>query len=265
MKNRLLIVALLASPTAMADSLIHWSDFSVTGLYGQNYLEPGEHFGGYEGQANQTTITLETAGGWAKGDWFAFQDFIYYNDGSSDDNFANYGEYGARFSASKMFDSKVGFGPLTDVSLALQFEQGSAAASSFLYGVGTDWAIPGFSYFNLNVYHRSEVTANPADGSVKGASNGWQLTPVWRVDFGDTGIVFDGFIDWIFALDDADRTNGFGGIAHAENMVHFNPQLKYQFPNSGFMVGIEYDYWKNKYGIEGMDQNTGSVIVKYHF
>ncbi|QFU22747.1 ion channel protein Tsx [Shewanella eurypsychrophilus] len=263
MNNKWIIAALLVSPAAFAggDSLIHWSDFSVTGLYGQNYLEPGEHFGGYEGQADQTTMTLETAGGWKNGDWFAFQDFLYYNDGSSDDNFANYGEYGTRFSASKMFDSKVGFGPLTDVSLALQFEQGSAAASTFLVGIGSDWTIPGFSYFNLNVYHRSEVVAGAGP---KGASDGWQLTPVWRVDFGDTGIVFDGYIDWIFSVDD-EMLDIYGGRVHADNMVHFNPQLKYQFADSGFLVGIEYDYWKNKYGIDGMDQNTGSVIVKYHF
>jgi nucleoside-specific outer membrane channel protein Tsx len=35
-------------------------------------------------------------------------------------------------------------------------------------------------------------------------------------------------------------------------------------------VGVEYDYWKNKYGIEDSpafetNQNTASLLVKLHF
>ncbi|MCJ8304890.1 outer membrane protein OmpK [Shewanella sp.] len=256
MNNKWILVALLASPTAFAESLIHWSDFSVTALYGDSFeVDPAE----------QTTITLETAGGWKYGDWFAFQDFVYFNDAPSDSNHANYGEYGTRFSASKIFDSKVGFGPLTDLSLALQYEQGNAAASTILYGIGSDWAVPGFSYLNVNVYYRSELS-NPSSFDKRGHSDGWQLAPSWRIDFGDTGIVFDGYIDWVFSpSEDA-----------YEPMLHINPQLKYDLgavingKSGKFYVGVEYDYWKNKYGIPNgipgleVDQSVFSLLIKYH-
>ncbi|MEI6859701.1 MAG: outer membrane protein OmpK [Shewanella sp.] len=254
MNNKWILVALLASPTACAESLIQWSDFSVTGLYGDNFeVDPAE----------QTTITLQTAGGWKYGDWFAFQDFIHFNGEQSDSDFANYGEYGTRFSASKISGSKVGFGALTDLSLALQYEQGSAAASTVLYGLGSSWDVPGFNFLSVNVYYRTELR-NPSGES--GASDGWQLTPSWGVNFGNTGIVFDGYIDWVFSPSEDSY----------EPMLHINPQLKYDLGSvingkSGhFYVGVEYSYWKNKYGIPNgipgleVDQSVFSFLLQYH-
>ena len=147
---------------------------------------------------------------------------------------------------------------MTDLSLALALEEGEGPVKSFLYGLGMDIKVPYFSYFQLNTYRRN------ATGS-DNISDGWQLSPSFRMDFpvGNSNIVFDGYIDWVFATDEAAYETNF----------HFNPQLKYdlgavvlgEHQKNKLFVGIEYDYWQNKYGVNGIDQNTYSVIAKYHF
>jgi nucleoside-specific outer membrane channel protein Tsx len=249
MKKKWLALALLATQPATADDLIQWWDFSATALYGNNYdLAPSEE---------QTTITFETAGAWKYGDWFAFQDFIYFNDSNGQEH-STYGEVSPRFSLGKITDNKIKFGPISDVSLAFSFEEGRGPVNSFLYGIGVDFTLPYFSYFQLNTYRRNAIS----DGN---NSDGWQLTPTFRMDFpvGNSNIVFDGFIDWIFVADE----NGY------QENIHINPQIKYdlgailfsEHKKDKLLVGIEYDYWKNKYGVDGIDQNTFSVIAKYHF
>ncbi|BFL82099.1 hypothetical protein LFREDSHE_05490 [Shewanella baltica] len=169
-----------------------------------------------------------------------------------------YGEISPRFSASKILGEKIAFGPVTDLSLALTYEEGEGPVHSLLYGLGVDVAVPYFTYLNFNTYRRNGMsTGNNSDG--------WQFTPVFRIDIpvGSANIVLDGFIDWVFATDD----NGY------EQNFHFNPQLKYDLGKSLFgdhqanklLVGIEYDLWTNKYGVKGVDQDTYSVIAQYHF
>lgn len=118
--------------------------------------------------------------------------------------------------------------------------------------------LPYLTYLNFNTYRRDAMSS----GNI---SDGWQFTPVFRIDIpvGSANIILDGFIDWVFATDNS---------GYEENF-HFNPQLKYDLGKSLFgdhkanklLVGIEYDLWTNKYGVKGVDQDTYSVIAQYHF
>jgi nucleoside-specific outer membrane channel protein Tsx len=250
MKKSCIALLVLASSSAQAEDLVHWWDVSITGLYGNDYdLAPSD---------DQTTFTFETAGGWKYGDWFIFQDLIIYNGDNFGVTSTTYGEISPRFSLGKISGQEMKLGPITDVSVALTYEEGEGPVQSFLYGVGLDLAIPGFTYFSLNTYKRHAI-------STGNSSDGWQLTPAFRIDIplGQSNFVFDGFIDWVFSADN---------VGYEEN-IHINPQLKYDLGKSLFgehranklFVGIEYDYWNNKYGVDGIDQNTYSVIAKYHF
>ena len=86
---------------------------------------------------------------------------------------------------------------------------------------------------------------------------------------GKSDILIDGFMDWVVDNDENRR-----GTYHAN--LHFNPQIKYDLGKAlswgekQLYVGIEYDYWKDKYGIADTssfdtDQNTASLLVKVHF
>ena len=250
MKKTCLCLALMLTPQAFAGDLVQWWDFSATALYGEDYdLAPSD---------KQTTVTLETAGAWKYGDWFAFQDFIYFKGDHTGMDSTTYGEISPRFSASKILGEKIAFGPITDLSLALTYEEGEGPVHSLLYGLGVDVAVPYFTYLNFNTYRRDAMSS----GNI---SDGWQFTPVFRIDIpvGSANIILDGFIDWVFATDNS---------GYEENF-HFNPQLKYDLGKSLFgdhkanklLVGIEYDLWTNKYGVKGIDQDTYSVIAQYHF
>ncbi|MEO4048415.1 outer membrane protein OmpK [Pseudomonas sp. CAU 1711] len=253
----------LAAAPATAGDLLHWQSNSLTYLYGQSYtINPNV----------QQTLTFEHADGWKYGDNFFFLDKIFYN-GEEDALVGNntyYGEFQPRLSLGKIFDQKIQFGPVTDVLLAMTYEFGEGDVESYLIGPGFDLAIPGFDFFQLNFYNRTTDGSRPGD-------NVWQITPAWSytIPVGDSNVVIDGFMDWVVDNDENSR-----GTYHAN--LHFNPQIKYDLGKAmgwgekQLYVGIEYDYWKDKYGIDddsflgdqilgGTDQNTFSWIVKVVF
>ncbi|MEX6504063.1 outer membrane protein OmpK [Pseudomonas zhanjiangensis] len=257
-----LIIAsgLLAAGQAMAGDLMHWQNNSLTYLYGQDFkIDP----------PIQQTLTFEHASGWNVGDLFFFVDGIKYNGEASNgagDGHTFYGELSPRLSLGKLSGSPLAFGPVKDVLLAMTYEFGEDDVESYLIGPAIDLALPGFDYFQLNTYLRSTDGKRDGEGV-------WQITPVWSytIAAGKSDIVIDGFMDWVVDNDDSYHAN-----------LHFNPQIKYDLGKAlnwgekQLYVGIEYDYWKDKYGIdndsflgdvilEGTDQNTASLLVKVHF
>ena len=233
-----------------SNSFIQWQDFSLSYLYGEGFtVDP----------ADQHTLTFEYVAGLSFGDVFAFTDFTRYR--GSDESDGLYGEITPRFSYNKIFGQEFSAGPVSDVLLATTFEYGAGPVETFLAGPGIDLKIPGFKFFQLNLFYRAGIN----DENI---SNGWQLTPSWSIAFpvGNSEIVFDGFLDWVFATESSNY----------EPNLHFSPQLKYNLgkalghEESQLFVGIEYRYWSNKYGIKDSkqfktDDNVVSFLVKYHF
>jgi len=130
---------------------------------------------------------------------------------------------------------------------------------SFLIGPGFDLVVPGFDYFQLNILHR--FTENNRDGETI------QITPVWGMSFPlwHSTAIFEGYIDWNVNSDDSYHSN-----------IHVNPRLKYDLekilhlPSGKSMLGLEYSYWKNKYGIKDSaafdtEQSALSVFFSYQF
>ncbi|MHA6475865.1 outer membrane protein OmpK [Stutzerimonas sp. KH-1] len=250
--------SLLSAP-AMAEGLLYWHSNSLTYLYGKNYkVNP----------PIQQTVTFEHANGWKYGDTFFFVDSIHYNGkgdfGGTDDS-TFYGEFSPRLSFGKIFQRDLSIGPIKDVLVAMTYEFGEGDVETYMIGPGFDLDIPGFDYFSVNFYNRNTDGDRAGDGV-------WQITPVWgyTLPVGNSDLLIDGFIDWVV---DNDR-NSRGEEYHAN--FHFNPQIKYDLGKAlnwgekQLYVGIEYDYWTDKYGIEDSsafttDQNTFSAIVKAHF
>lgn len=253
----LLGTSLLASVPSQAGQWLQWHGESLTYLYGKDFkINPGI----------QQTLTFEHANKWKYGDTFLFVDKIFYN-GKADPGkgvTTYYGEFSPRFSLGKILDRKLAFGPVKDVLLAMTYEFGEGDTEAYLIGPGFDLDIPGFDYFQLNFYQRTTDGSRPGD-------NVWQITPVWAytIPVGASDVLIDGFMDWVVDNDENRR-----GTYHAN--LHFNPQIKYDLGKAlklgekQLYVGIEYDYWKNKYGIKDSsafetDQNTASLLVKVQF
>ncbi|GGK00094.1 outer membrane protein OmpK [Pseudomonas matsuisoli] len=258
--------SLFCAATAHAESPLIWQDNSLTYLYGKDFkVNP----------AIQQTLTFEHASAWNWGDLFIFVDWINYN-GESDSNLGKetyYGEFTPRLSFGKLSGKDLSFGPIKDVLLAGTYERGENRNRNYLLGPGLDIDVPGFDYFQINLYYRKP------DGITQQPSGQWQVTPVWGITLpvGNSDLLIDGYMDWV--------VNSKGSEARGDRLernLHFNPQIKYDLGKSlGYeakhlYVGAEYDYWSNKYGIKDggfvsenfvgkTDQNTASLLVKYHF
>lgn len=253
------LAATLASGQALAADLLQWQDNSLTYLNGIDFkVDPPK----------QQTVTFEHASGWSFGDLFIFVDGIRYNTEATNgagDGHTFYGEISPRLSLGKISGADLSFGPIKDVLLAATYEFGEDDVDSYLLGPAVDLNIPGFDYFQLNTYLRT--TDGRRDGD-----NVWQITPVWSytIPVGDSDLVIDGFMDWVVDNDDSYHAN-----------LHFNPQIKYDLAKAmgwgkRFYVGVEYDYWSDKYGIDdngfvgseilgGTDQSAISLLAKAHF
>jgi nucleoside-specific outer membrane channel protein Tsx len=253
------LAATLLSGQAMAADLLQWQDNSLTYLNGIDFkVDP----------PRQQTLTFEHASGWSFGDLFIFVDGIKYNTEATNgagDGHTFYGEISPRLSLGKLSGSDLSFGPIKDVLLAATYEFGEDDVDSYLLGPAIDLKVPGFDFFQLNTYYRE--TDGKRDGS-----GVWQITPAWSYTLavGDSDLVIDGFMDWVVDNDDSYHAN-----------LHFNPQIKYDLAKAmgwgkRFYVGVEYDYWSDKYGIDddsvlgdeilgGTDQSAISLLLKGHF
>lgn len=87
-----------------------------------------------------------------------------------------------------------------------------------------------------------------------------QITLTWAVPFtiGGAEFLYDGFLDY----SSASATNA--------TETNFTSQLKWNAgkllgTRSPLYIGIEYAYWINKFGIDGMDEKNTCLLLKWHF
>ena len=204
-----------------------WSDFSVTYLNGSNYEV---------GDSDRQVMTLEHAAGTSWGDSFMFFDHLV----SDNDDTETYGEFSPRIRLTKLDNSF-----LTALYLAPSAELGDGF-TNYLFGIGTDLSIPGFNYFKVNAYHRNNEFTD----------SNYQLTVTWGVPIGP--LYYDGFMDWTNSVD------------NNEASMNLTSQLKYDVAkyvglDSKLFLGVEYVFWNNKFGIDGVDERNVNLLVKYHF
>ncbi|MFV5463387.1 outer membrane protein OmpK [Acinetobacter towneri] len=238
------IAALCAISTAatFTQAAPIWQDFSVTGLYGENYKSP---FLTGDQEIEQSTVTFEYAAGFKYGDFFAFADRSN-NDVDGNDT---YFEVSPRLSLGAVSGQKLAFGPIKDVLIATTWE-GGEGFNNYLYGIGFALDIPYTQYANVNFYK--------ADNDL--TKDDYQMTITYAVPFkiGSEEFLADAFLDWSTAEDD-----------HASEL-NWTSQYKWNVgkhisPKTKLYVGIEHSVWNNKFGIKGVDQNDVSALVKYHF
>ena len=236
----------------------NWSDVSITYLYGEltNIGDAQDY------QAE--TVTLEYAASYSWGDAFAFVD-KYFSKSTDINNDNIYMEVSPNVSLNKVIGRDQGGGLVKDIYLfSFSWEHGSGADlkgvdyghylfDNYLYGAGLSWNVPGALFFKTIIYHRiNELTANNQ-----------QLNFTFSFPFkvGKFSFLFDGY---------ADITNDIsGGCFTCKGFFHFNPQFSLDvsafWGQAGDMfVGFEYDYWDNKLGVDGVEQNTFEFLIKYH-
>lgn len=224
-----LVLPLAFSQGSLAETFVQ--DFSLTLLRGEDY-EVGDN-GRWVG-----TFEYLNVSSW--GDVFFFADRLLSDNGDTE----TYAELQPRLKLANLSEQ----GLVKSALLATQWEI-AENGDNLLVGPGVDLQLPGFQYFQLNLYRRFNDVGE----------NNWQLTPVWGIPFkvGSTRWLYDGFIDW---------TSGVDGAAHSFN---FTSQLKldlapYLKASKPVYVGIEYVHWTNKFGIDGVDERNLNLLLKVH-
>lgn len=236
------LATLLAAPASSFAGAATWSSTNIQLLYGDNYNT------GFGGDDTRTIITVEHANAWKYGDNFFFVDITNPNRTANPPT-SFYAEISPRFSLGAITGKDLSLGIIKDFLITTTLEEGQGF-HNYLYGLAADFNFPGFVFFQFNWYIvRDEVTAD---------DKGSQITLAWLLPFklGGMDLTFEGFFDYAYGLD------------KSEDNIITAPRLlidvgKYFGAPGTLQAGIEYQIWRNQYGVDGQDENVAQAMMKW--
>lgn len=243
-KIKILFILLFILPvSSYANDFFQWSSNNIQLLRGN----------GFElGDSQRLTITYEHINGWHYGENFLFLDVVHRNDVGIE----LYGEWYPRLSLGKITNRDLSFFIIKDFSIVGGINAGSEPSSdpfkAYLFGGGLKLDLPYFDFLNLDVY---------AYKSDNVESYGFQITPFWKIPFniGNINLVFHGFLDYASK-----------GATGGKSYILAQPQLLVDLKKTfgikhNVFMGIEYMYWRNKFGISNVDEESIQAMVSLEF
>lgn len=237
-----LLLASLAAPSAIAGAA-NWSSSNIQFLYGNDY---NPIFGS---DTTRSIITIEHVNGWKYGDNFFFLDITNPNRTSANSPTGLYAEFSPRFSLGAITGKDLSVGIVKDFLITTTLEAGNGF-HNYLYGIAADLNLPGFKVFQFNWYIVRDEKGNDDKGS--------QITLVWLYPFsvGGADLTFEGFADYAYGLDKSE-----------DNLITA-PRLlidvgKYFSAPGTLQAGIEYQIWRNQFGIDGQNENVAQLMAKW--
>ncbi len=266
----LALTAALSTPMASAEI---WGNTEVQIQAG------GEFEHGFGNQSTGTITTFQHAGGWEYGDNFFFVDHSQYSGKNGyNDSAEFYGEWYSNFSLGAMTGSDLSFGPVKDIGLVAGFNYAPEVDSSWvLPGMRLALDLPGFAFAQFDI--TAFVHASGADSSLAGdfgapfsiidEDTSFMVDFAWALPFklGSTSWSFEGHAEYI---DGRTQVNNFG-TTELESWILIQPQVRLDVgeligtPSNRLFAGIEYQYWKNKLGMKGVDDNTVQFLAVWRF
>lgn len=228
-------IVLMLSLNSFNSLAAEWSSTQISYLSGSQYRLPSDP----DKNESYDIFTFENTLGHSYGDNYMFVDVL----GVESEKPNLYMEVGPRFSGAKLFDHKFDKSIIKDVLLATQLNISSGNPKVYLYGPAVNLDLPGMQFFTVNLYRRDNLAI---DGST------FQITIVWKANLSDK-IWFGGFLDYAGAE---------GGDSGSKANLLTQPQFIWNF-NAEFGVGIEYQYWQNKFGIENLNESLPQAMIKW--
>ncbi len=232
-----LLAATLLVTAAAAGTAQNWSATNVQWLHGH----------GFElGPETLSILTFEHASTWPLGSNFFFFDITRPFAAGT----AIYGEWYSRLSWHATGLRAESEGPLRDVSFTAALNAGNDFRA-YLAGVTLHFRVPGFSFLDLDLMaydDRSDSTVT------------YIVTPAWEVSvtIGKASLRWRGFVDFI------------GAEGERAAQVLAQPQLLLELGSlwgeaTRLSVGIEYQYWRHKYGVEGVVESVPQLLLLWQF
>lgn len=202
------------------------------------------------GEENRVIGTFEHFNKFKYGDVYMFVDGTRYDKGKS----SGYGEISPRISFSQMLKKDFSNSIIKDYLFSTNFEKGKGDTKAYLYGGAIDLNIPGFSYFKTNLYLRDNPNIEHEQT--------WQVTFAYKMPFRikDTKWIIEGFADF----------TGAEGSQYAAN-EHIVPRILIDIGSAlnkkegQIFAGIEWEYWHNKFGKQGVTESNPQLQLKWIF
>jgi nucleoside-specific outer membrane channel protein Tsx len=280
--DRAVMVAILAGGSCAAQAA-DWSDTSLSYRYGTRFAEPFNNQ-----DITKSIVNLSSASGYRYGKNFFSVDLLMSSEDDPSAAGANSGAHEAyvvyrhTLDLGKMSGAGMAWGPIRGIGATFGFDFNSKADAAYnsrkrmlVVGPTLMFDVPGFLDVSLLVLDESNA---PYNGFSQVATpryhykNHAMLTAAWGVPFnvGGLPLSFEGFANYIGAK----GKNEFGGDTAVE--ANIDMQVMYDFSASvgaaknTFKVGLEYQYWKNKFGNPGQNNpgataKTPMVRAEYHF
>jgi len=273
-------IAVLAAGAAQAAD---WSDTSIGYRTGNKFAEP---FGVNDIKKN--IVNLTHASGYSYGSNFFNADLLLSDkkDPSSPNSGSGASEvyivYRHTLDLSKVTDSKFAFGPVRNMGITLGFDANVKVDAGYnsrkqmlVLGPTFMMDVPGFLNVSLLLLKESNAPYNKFSSTATPRydyKTHVMLTAAWSIPFGKLPLAFEGFANYIASK----GTNEFGGATGPE--TNFDGQVMLDVgsvsggaPNK-FKVGLEYQYWRNKFGNpykgpagSGAFAKTPMIRAEYHF
>lgn len=213
---------------------------SISLLGGKGYKNP---YSGEEESFN--TLTFEHFSPWSAGDNYFFFDVAKFNDDATDP----YGEWLPRVSIGKLTGASMSWGPVNDVFISGEMDFGAGYRSHYA-GIGVGLAVPGAHYFNVNFVWGDRMDR-------LGESR--QLNLSWSFEFhaGTLPMFVNGYLDYVMPRGDSE--------SHIQTQPQFLVDVSHLWgSHNKVLTGIEYQYWKNKNGVDGVDESLPQWIVMWN-
>lgn len=276
---RLSILA-LAGGLGLSAQAADWSDTSIGYRYGTQFAEPfnTEDIG-------KNIFNLNHVSGYKYGTNFFNADMLLSDSKdpssatSTDGAHEVYVVYRHTLDLEKTLGSSFKYGPIRGVGLTAGFDYNTKTDAGYnskkrmlVAGPTLMMDVPGFLNISLLGLKESNAPYNTFSGVSTPRYDykfHWMLTAAWGIPF-DIGIPlsFEGFANLIASK----GKNEFGGDTAAETNIDMQVMYDLSGGKKTFKLGLEYQYWKNKFGNDsggpagkGAFAKTPMIRAEYHF
>ncbi len=280
--------ALLTISTGAATAA-DWSDTSLSLRYGTSFAEPYDNnTDGSRKDIKKAILALTHASGYKYGSNFFNVDLLMsdHNDPSSANASSGaheaYVVYRHTLDLAKVSGQGFKFGPVRGLGATAGFDFNTKTDAGYnskkrmlVLGPTVMFDVPGFLNVSLLALWESNAPYNTFSNTSTPRyryKTHPMLTAAWGIPVG-AGFSFEGFANWIASK----GKNEFGGSTRPETNI--DAQLMYDASalvgagKNTFKVGLEYQYWRNKFGNPtvasgagpGATARTPMIRAEYHF
>ncbi|WP_425334649.1 outer envelope protein [Paucibacter sediminis] len=274
----LLALSLLAA--GLSAQAADWSDSSIGYRYGSKFAEP------YNPQdISKNILNLTHASGYKYGTNFFNADLLLSDSkdpssaGSKDGAHEVYVVYRHTLDLEKVSGSPFKFGPVRGLGVTAGFDFNTKTDAGYnskkrmlVAGPTLMLDVPGFLNVSLLGLKESNAPYSTFSGTATPRYDykfHWMLTAAWAIPF-NVGIPlsFEGYANFIAAK----GRDEFGGQTARETNVDMQLMYDLSGGKNTFKLGLEYQYWKNKFGNDsggpagkGAIAKTPMIRAEYHF